>query len=362
MSWHAVDAVDDAVEATRRFLFPFSLVRWTKLAVLVLLMGGGVSANASFPVVPDADGTALEALTGVSNGPLDGFEAIDAELVAGLSEGGLFAAVVGAVLIVVVLSVVSLSLRLVFYDALHTNEIRLWRPFVSRLRQAIGLFAVSTVIWAAAATPVVLVVLVATASASPIGWAPLDTLFTALGTLSTGPSLAFGLVGAVFTLLGLLALRLTYEFIVPTMIVEDCGVIAAWKRAWAPLRGSLADVAVYLVVHFVIAVGLSILEGITAALIGGAVVVAAGVVLLIIAGALGGLGSLIGTTAGIASIALVGAVALLALLVLFSPVRVVTRSYLISYEVSTLGGIDPSLAMLDPDIDPSAATPHSTDS
>jgi len=32
MSWHAVDAVDDAVEATRRFLFPFSLVRWTKLA------------------------------------------------------------------------------------------------------------------------------------------------------------------------------------------------------------------------------------------------------------------------------------------------------------------------------------------
>ena len=54
MGWHSVDAVDDAVEVTRRFLFPFGLVRWAKLALLVLLMGGGANAGVSVPTAPDA--------------------------------------------------------------------------------------------------------------------------------------------------------------------------------------------------------------------------------------------------------------------------------------------------------------------
>ncbi len=363
MSWHAVDAVDDAVAATRRFLFPFSPVRWAKLAFLVLLMGGGVSANASLPIVPDGDLVAPDWFAPIADGSVGGVGAIDERGLAALVDGWAFAAVVvGAILVVAVLSVVSLSLRLVFYDALHTNEVRLWRPFVSRLRQAVGLFAVSTAIWIAASVPVVFTALVAAAPASPTGWGPLDSLLTTLASLSIGPSLVLGLVGAVVTLVALLALRLTYEFVVPTMIVEDSGVVTAWKRVLRPLRESLGDVVVYLVVHFLIGVGITIFEGLTVALIGGAVVVAAGLALLVVAGALGGLGSLVGTTAGIAGIAFVVVVALLALLLLFLPVRVLTRSYMITYEVSTLNGIDPSLTTLHPDIVPASATSDTADS
>ena len=57
MSWNAVDAVDDAVEATRRFLFPVRLVRWAKLSVLVLLMGGSAGTNADSRLPGDIERT-----------------------------------------------------------------------------------------------------------------------------------------------------------------------------------------------------------------------------------------------------------------------------------------------------------------
>jgi len=358
MNWHAVDAVDDAVEATRRFLFPFTPVRWTKLALLVLLMGGGVSANAPTPVIPGADASTTERFAPITDSWTVGVGAIDGGLIAAVTGGKIFTAiVVGAVLLVAAFSVLSLSLRLAFYDALHTNEVRLWRPFVSRLRQATGLFVVLTAMSVAAATSVAIAVLVGSDSATSVGLGPLDSLLAAIASLSTGPAVALGAVGAVFALLGVLAIRFTYEFVVPTMVVEDRGVIAGWKRVWQPLRRSKADVAAYLVVHFVIGVGISIFETLAVVFVGAAVVVTAGAVLLVVAGVLGGLGTLIGTTAGIASVVVVGAVALLMLLLLLLPIRTLTRTYLISYEVSTLGGIDRSLALLHPDVDPAAVTP-----
>lgn len=355
MSWHAVDAVDDAVEATRRFLFPFSLVRWTKLALLVLLMGGGVSTNASVPVVPDAEFTTFpEAGPGTVVTP-DDLSAVDPGLLAAVAAGIILAAVV--------FSVFSLSLRLVFYDALRTNEVRLWRPFLARLRQALGLFVFSTILSLVAALPIAIAVLVSVAGDDPIGWGPIDSLAAAIGSLSAaigslsaGSTVALGLVGGVLVLVGVLALRFTYEFVVPTMIVEETGVIAGWERFSMAVRDNWTDILVYLVVHFVIGVGLSIVEALAIVIVGAAVVVIAGLVLLIVAVPLGGLGALVGTTVGVAALAFVTVVALVALLVVVVPVRVVTRSYRIVYEVSTLGGIDPTLALLHPDTNPAVSS------
>lgn len=350
MSWHAVDAVDDAVEATRRFLFPFSLVRWAKLALLVLLMGGGVSTNASVPAVPNAEFNVPPAggPTGdtgpITGGAVDGGLALDGPLVVALLLGIVFAAVV--------LSVFSLSLRLVFYDALHTNAVRLWRPFIARLRQAFGLFVASVVLSVAAALPIAVAVLTAALSADPIGWRPLDSVAASIASLSVGWLVALGILGAIVALAAVLVLRLTFEFVVPTMIVEDRGVIAGWRRTWDALRVNRADVVVYLVVHFVIGIGIAIAEGLAFALAGALVALVAGAVLLIAAIPIGGVGALLGTTAGLVAIGIVAFLAVMALLVLFLPVRVLTRTYLIAYEVSTLAGIDRSLALLHPDIDP----------
>jgi hypothetical protein len=354
MSWHAVDAVDDAVEATRRFLFPFSLVRWAKLAFLVLLMGGGVSTNASVPAVPNAElnvppaGGPIGDTGPITGGTVDSGLALDGPLVVAL--------LVGIVSAAVVLSVFSLSLRLVFYDALHANAVRLWRPFVARLRQAFGLFVASVVLSTVAALPIAVAVLVAGLSTDPSGWGLFDSAAASIASFSAGWLVALGILGAIVTLAAVLALRLTFEFVVPTMIVENRDVLAGWRRTWGSLRANRTDVVVYLVVHFVIGIGIAIAEGLAFALIGSLVALVAGSVLLIAAIPIGGIGALLETTAGFITVGIVAFLAVTALTALFLPVRVLTRTYLITYEVSTLAGIDRSLALLHPEIDPESTT------
>jgi hypothetical protein len=355
MGWHAVDAVDDAVEATRRFLFPFSLVRWAKLAILVLLMGGGANAGLSVPVAPDAR---LGGISGFSEGlgtgaGSDGAAAVDAavsDLLAGGSGDWLVVAVVLIGLVAVGLSVASLSLRLVFYDALRTNEVRLWRPFLGRLRQAVGLFAVSVVLWLLAAGPIALTVLVVAAGETPIGWRPLDSFAGAVGSLSIAPAIAAGVLGSLVVLLGTLGLRLTYEFVVPAMVVGETGVLAGWRRVWRAIKWEWAELLVYLVVHFFVRLGTAIVGGIAFVVVGAVVAAVAGIAVLLAAVPLGGLGALVSTTAGVATVAIVGIAAAATLVAVTLPVGVVTRSYLIGYEVLTLGGIDPELSLLSPDV------------
>jgi len=60
----------------------------------------------------------------------------------------------------------------------------------------------------------------------------------------------------------------------------------------------------------------------------------------------------VGTTVGTVTVVLVVLVAVVTLLAVTLPISLVTRSYLISYEVATLGGIDSGLTLLHPDIHP----------
>lgn len=346
MSWHAVDAVDDAVEATRRFLFPFSLVRWAKLAFLVLLMGGSANAGVSIPAAPDAR---IAGFAGVSEvwesdtGAMTPSEAVDAvvsDLVPGMPADRLIVAVaIATVVAAVAFSVVSLSLRLVFYDALRTNEVRLWRPFLGHLRQAAGLFVASAALWSIAVGPIALAALVGVAAEAPLGWEPIDSLAAAVGSLSLGPAIVVGLLGSAVVLFATLALRLTYEFVVPAMIVEDIGVLAGWRRTWDAVSGEWPQVLVYLAVHFFVRLGTAIVEGIAFVIAGSAVAGIAGIALLLAAVLLGGLGALVSTTAGTVTVVLVVLVAVVTLLAVTLPISLVTRSYLISYEVATLAGL-----------------------
>lgn len=330
MTWHAVDAVDDAVEATRRFLFPFSVVRWAKLALLVLFMGGGVSTNVSVPPVPNAE--------------FSTFRGVEAADLAALDARTLVAIGIVVALLAALFSIASLSLRFVFYDALRTNEVRLWAPFKRRLRQAAGLFGFTLLVGLALGGPFALVALAS------------ERTSFAIDALSTG-ALVVGAVGAVaLVVVALAVLRLTMEFVVPVMSLRDDGVVAAWKRFWTTLRESWTEFVVYLLVHFFLALGISIAESVAFLFVGGTIAVLAGVVLLVVAGVLGGLPALVGTTAGLVALGVVVAIGLMTLFVVLLPVRVVTTTYLISYEVSTLGGVDADLALLDSAIDPTAET------
>lgn len=357
MSWHAVDALDDAVGATRRFLFPFSLVRWTKLALLVLFMGsGGASTNASVPAVSDSSVTlpspGESGPGGTGSGGVGSGSGVSGQIPEALDSELIALGALGVVFLIVAVSVVSLSLRLVFYDALQTNEVRVAGPFVSRLRQAFGLFVFTAAVSVTAAAPLALAVAVAVVADAPTGWALIDSIAGAIASLSTGAIVALGLVGAGIVAVAALALRFTYEFVVPTMIVEDIGVVGGWRRFLSTLRAEWTEFLIYLVVHLVVSIGLSVVAGAATVLGLAFVVTVGGLVLLLVAVLLGGLGALGGTTVGAAALAIVTIAGIGGLLALVVPVLVVTRSYRITYEVSTLGGIDPGLALLHPDLGP----------
>ena len=355
MSWSAVDAVDDAVEATRQFLFPVSLVRWAKLSVLVLLMGGSAGTNVSVSALQNPEflvesgGVETDPFgetTGVAPDPMAGIGSVDTEVI--------LAAAAVVVVAAVAFSIASFSLRLAYYDALHTNDVRLWRPFLDRLPQAVGLFGFTTALNLLVATPIVVAVLAGTT----IGWTPADALGSAVAGLPAWALGVLGLCSVAVVLVGLLVLRFTREFVVPVMILWDRGVLAGWRRFGPTLRGSWTEFLLYLLVHFLLGAGISLAESFVTVFLGGLVAVFAGVVVLIAAGLLGGLPALTGSVAGTAFLAAVVVLALIALVLLLLPIRVVTRTYLITYEVSTLAGVDPRLAMLDSSIDPK--TPDET--
>ena len=364
MSWHAVDAVDDAVDATRRFLFPFSLVRWTKLALLALFMGGGgVSANASLPATPDSAGAPPSAVWSRAAGAeIDGvgsaFGVAD-RIAAAITPEILAVGAAGLVLLFVAASVASLSLRLVFYDALRNDEVRIVAPFFARLRQSVGLFVCTAALSVVAAAPVALALGVSVVSDAPTGVPAIDSAVGAVTSLPTGALAALGLVAAGTAAAAALALRFTYEFVVPAMVVTDSGVIAGWRRFLPTLRVEWMEFLVYLVVHFVVSVALSVVTGVAALLGFALVATVGGLVLLLVAALLGGLGALMGTTAGTAAVGFVAIAGVVALVALVVPVRVVTLSYRFIYEVSTLGGVDPELALLHPGLHAGAdESPH----
>ncbi|TKX59654.1 hypothetical protein EXE44_04245 [Halorubrum sp. SS7] len=356
MSWHAVEAVDRAVRVTRGFLFPFEAVRWAKLGFLALVMAGG-GAGASGATTSSFGGPAgggagawsdagltepMSVPAGVeraANAGVERLAEVDAAVLTGLALGVLLAGMA--------LFACSIAFRLVFYEALSTTEVALWRPFRDRFRQALGLLGVAVVSAVAVGLPAVAV-------AIAIDPDLLRFLGVSVGGLAgqssvTAPvSGVLVVIGATVVLAGTVVSRVTFEFVAPAMVARDVGVIDGWRAVWSSLRGSRAEVIVYFAVHLVLAAGVGIVQAAAAAFVAGVVGVAALVALLLAAVALGGVGAMVGTTAGAVVLAAVFVCAVVAVVVLTLPVALVVRTYLTAFEVSTLAGIDPDLAPLAP--------------
>jgi hypothetical protein len=397
MDWHAVDALDRAVDATRRFLFPFGAVRWAKLAFLALVMaGGGIGASRAgvSPVGASTIGFGASTL-GIGASTLElgasavgfdpstgGFSAWDEAVspptesppssvgalveafggaaasgldrLVGLNEALLVAIAVAALLVVLTFLACSFAFRLAFYDALATGEVALWRPFRARFRQAMGLLSLLAGIAIVAATPAAaFVVAVGSASMSAGGFASVPVFTVSAGAppdVRGTATVALAVVGVVVTLVGAVGSRLTFEFVAPAMVARDLGVTDGWRAIWASFRGSWGDVAAYLLVHALVATGVRIVLALAVAFVS-VVAVAAGLVAVLVAAVpLGGVEAVFATTAGsIVFVAvLIGSVVSVVAVTL--PVRVVTRTYLTAYEVSALAGIDPELAPLEPSV------------
>ena len=253
MSWKAIDALDDARDATASLLLPFDAGRWARLALIALFVGsigsgGGGAGNAgntgfTFP----ADGGVPP-----TDFPIDSFPEF-------VTAGNVFAVAVALVAVAFVLgivwSIIGSVMQFVLVDAVVSKDVRIRKPFRERLGLGLRLFVFQVGLVLA-----VLLLLGAPLAAVVLGGINLDgTVF-----LLAIPLVFLALV--VFFVLAV-ALQLTTDFVVPTMIAEDRQVIESWRRVVPVFRAEFSEFGLYVVIRFVLGILASIAVGIAAALV-----------------------------------------------------------------------------------------------
>ncbi|MEA1931585.1 MAG: hypothetical protein U9O06_08555 [Euryarchaeota archaeon] len=338
MSWYAVESVDEAIDTTRSFLFPIEPGRWLRLALIAFFVGVGgsgasiLSNTASLPANMPAEPTPQQPAPVPSELSLETLP-IDPLLIA---------AIIGGVVILGLgLTLISETLRLVLYDALRTDTVRIRGPARRRFGQAVRLFGFKLTVSVVFVLPfVVLGAVIA-----------LDTVF--LG----GPALLVG--GAVLAVclvlwfVGYLIIsRVTNEFVTPVMVRTDSGVLSAWRRFWPVVRNDLAQFGVYVVVHFLLLLAISIGQTILAAIVFGIIgTVGALGGLLVVLGVFGGLNAALASTVGVIALGAIVLLTVVVATVCYLPIKIVVLTYVFSYELSVLGAADEELRLLPVDDD-----------
>jgi hypothetical protein len=356
MPWYAFDAVDDALDATRNFLFPFSWGRWLRLAVIVFFLGGGgtgLNGVTNIPSSVPSDGGPTPA-PGPSPGPEPspgGGPVTSADIWTTLSEATglapntlvlLGAALLAGIVVFVLVSIVASSVMpFVLVDALRTNDVRVRGPFKSRfwkgMRYLFFQFGVFLLLFLPVAVAVILLVVTNPAA--------VESVFTGIGVAGLLTALAlFVLVSVVVGLF----LGFTRQFVIPVMIATDSGVVSSWRQFWPTLRGEWKQFLVYLVVRFVLQLGVGIATLVVGGILAAIVVVGALLVGLVVVGAFGGLNAALGSVAGIVALVILAVLTLLALLVVSLPIKILVQSYFTAYELSVLGAAEERFALLPP--------------
>jgi len=246
MSLAALSDIEDAIQATKRFLTPFDRVRWFRLAVVMFFVGG---AGLTFPGAPTTEFGGDTDAPGGPAGP-DITPEVTPELVAlilGIAAIGLVA--------FLLYSVVGATMEFAFVAALRDEEVRLRRSVRRYWRRGLRLFGFRLAVW---------VVSIATAAAILLGagavlggWPP--TAWSD-GTILTVVVLAIPVLGLGALVLGTL-LGFTSVFVVPVMLAEDRGVLSAWRRFWGTLTADPLEFLAYLVLSFLLGIGVSIAVG-----------------------------------------------------------------------------------------------------
>lgn len=243
MVLHALEDIDDAIAATRSLLVPIDIKQWLKLAFIAFFIGGpaGDIVSSSFngprgmadvpitPNVPDILG--------------------DIPRVAGL-----VIAIVAVVLVVGVLFVLIGSvMEFVFVESIRTERVTVRETWSERWRQGVRLFGFRLglgLLFGGIVAVLGLFIM------SPIVRGPTGTgLSIVLIILLLPIALAFGLGGALVN-------TFTTLFVVPIMLMNDCGVLSGWRPLWASIKGNPWQYAAFALVGFLLFIAAGIIVGI----------------------------------------------------------------------------------------------------
>ena len=264
----ATGAILFAFEDTLRLLFrPFDVWRWAKLGLLCLLLGGG-TPTAAFQ-------WSLGALPGDLR--LPSLLSRTRQLVE-QHPSLIFLVVVGALALGIGVLYLRSLFRFILVDSLVKREVSLGRAWIA-LRPLGGSYfrwLASTLAGLVAAFALMVILalpgLQAASASGP-------------GRLFATASLA--LILALIVLVGLavaLLIMLTDDLVVPLMYADRLPLPSAWKLLWQKIRADPASFAVYILLRFLLSVGVSVgvllfLVPLLVGLFSGSIIVAAVIVL-----------------------------------------------------------------------------------
>ncbi|MFP8954093.1 hypothetical protein ACLI4Z_14165 [Natrialbaceae archaeon A-arb3/5] len=218
---YAADNLSDSLTVTKRYLGSLGFTGWLKLALVVLFIGGLGIASQLFGADPEPATDAVGGTTGL---------AVEL-LLAGL-----------ALAIYVGFRFLAALLEFVFVSSLRSEELHVRRYAKENLGKGLRLVLFRAALWlgliVAVAIPVASIFLLG-------GVSGIDDLGVGHGLLIVGVAF-FGYVGlwTVYTL--------TTAFVVPVMLLEDKGVLSAWRTVASPIRSNVVGFLGYLVAVWVI--------------------------------------------------------------------------------------------------------------
>lgn len=322
--WYAFAALSDARNATEDLLRPVDRGRWLRLALIALFVGVGGGAptggNANVPSGGGGGGGGAPPDVPMPSLP-------DPGSIAALA----LAAVVLIVALALVWSVVGAVMEFVLIVGLRDRDVSIREPFRAHVRPGLRLFGFRLVVGLASLLLLGLPLLAVVAAG--IGVSPAFLVFI------VPLMIVFGIVAIVAAIV----LGLTTDFVVPTMLTENRGVLDGWRRLWPTLRAEWKQVGLYVVAKFVLGIAVSLAVSL--------VVLLAALIVAIPFAIVGGLlffgASTAGaTTAGWVAVGLLVALFVLVLIVVGLVVQVPALTFVRYYSLSVLGMLIPALDLV----------------
>jgi len=322
-NWYAFVALSDARDATEDLLWPVDRGRWLRLALIALFVGvGGGAPTGGNANVPSGGG-------GGGGAPPD-FPAPSMP-----DPGSVAAIVLGILVLVLVLalvwSVVGAVMEFVLIAGLRDRDVSIRDPFREQFWPGMRLFGFRLVVGLGSLVLIGLPLLAVFGLG--IGVSP------ALLVLLVPLVILFGIVALVSSVV----LGLTTDFVVPTMLTEERGVIDSWRRLWPTLRGEWKQTVLYIVAKFVLGIAVSLAVSLVVLL--AALIVA--IPFALVGGALFFAASAAGAqTVGWVFVGILIALYVLVLIVVGLIVQVPALTFVRYYSLSVLGMLVPELDLV----------------
>lgn len=309
MTLYALAAVDDAIATTKAFLWPVDRGKWARLALIVFFLGGAGSGFSPFQFnTPPSSGTGGE------------FPGSIPEITPGLLVL-LGAIIAGVILIGVLFLLVGSIMEFVFVESLRRDTVQIRNYWRRDWRLGMRLFGFRLVIGLATFGVI--------GGLAVIALAPL--LFDS-GSFSLGLVAFAVLTFVIVSIISGLLTGFTTVFIVPIMLLDRCGVLAAWRRFWPTMITQWEQYAAYAVLGFILQLVGGMVAGILSLIIGIGLIIPFGLVGLIGAGLL-----VVSQVAGWIVIGIVAVLYVLALIISILLITVPIQTYLRYYALLVLG-------------------------